>query len=58
MDDSVKKFSFFKLPLRVFNLEKLVESLIGNPARIQVLETQLADLTERVDSLTQGNGNT
>ena len=51
MNDSVKKFSLFKLPLRVFNLEKLVESLIGNPARIEVLETQLADLTARVEEL-------
>ena len=51
MNDSVKKFSLFKLPLRVFNLEKLVESLIGNPARIKVLETQLADLTARVEEL-------
>ena len=51
MNDSVKKFSFFKLPLRVFNLEKLVDSLIGNPARIEVLEAQLTDLTARVKKL-------
>lgn len=58
MNDSVKKFSFFGLPLRVFNLEKLVESLTGNTATIEALqnqvselETQLTNLTERVDEI-------
>lgn len=48
MEDKIKSFSFFALPKRVYELEKL---LLESDSQVTALQTALQELTERVVAL-------